>query len=175
MSISDSTTFKNSNPKNPSKGLVARVTGSLKYVDDIHNAEMLHAKMVRLPVGHAKIDAIDKEAAMRIPGVVAVYSAEDLPSPLSRFGPLIQDQPVLANGEVKFAGQPVAVVVAETGRQAEQGVAAVTVKYTKLTAVTTFEEALAPGAPLVQNPDNRERISGTIQISWERANSDGEI
>jgi CO/xanthine dehydrogenase Mo-binding subunit len=159
--------------KNQSKGSLARVTGRLKYVDDIPTQDSLHAKLVRLPLGHAKIDSVEKDEALRVPGVIAVYTCEDLPRPLSRFGPLAQDQPVLANGKVKFAGQPIAVIIAESPRQAEQGVAAVKVSYTELPAIMTFEDALAPGAPLVQNPEIREankwretNIMGEWQFGW---------
>ncbi len=162
-----------SNCKNQSKGLIERVTGSLKFVDDIHGDDILYAKLVRLSVGHAKIDFVDKEDALSISGVIAVYTAEDLPVPLSRFGPIVQDQPVLANGEVNFAGQPVAVVLAETCRQAEKGAEAVKVKYTTLPAITSIEEALAPGAPLVQNPAIRNddkwhdtNIMGEWHFGW---------
>ena len=162
-----------SNRQNQSKGLIARVTGSLKYVDDFHSDDMLHAALVRLPVGRAKIDSVAKETALNFPGVNAILTAEDLPVPVCRFGPLTQDQPVLADGEVAFAGQVVAVVLAETKGQARAAADAVSVRYTSLPAVTSLDGALDPGAPLVQDPEIRKgdkwrhtNIMGEWRYGW---------
>ncbi len=81
-----------------------------------------------------------------------VLTAADLPDPMPRFGPQNVDRPVLAVGETKFDGDPVALVVADTRDQAEAAVAAVHVAYEELPAVVTLAAALSPDAPLVQDP-----------------------
>lgn len=155
------------------RDLVARVTGELQYLDDMAAGDCLHAALVALPVGHACVVDIEKAQALNMPGVTHVFTARDLPHPLSRFGPMVQDQPVLANRETTFAGQPVAVVLAESPRQARQGAAAVKVNYTALAAVTTIAEALDSGAPLVQDSVTRAadqwrdtNIMGEWNFGW---------
>jgi CO/xanthine dehydrogenase Mo-binding subunit len=132
-----------------------RVTGLQRYVADLHLPDELHAGLVTLPVARARIIAIDASAAERAPGVRFVMTAADLPQPMPRFGPQFRDRPVIAVGETKYHGDPVAAVVAETRDAAEAGVALVRVEYEELPAVFTIAAALEPGAPLVQDPSLR--------------------
>ncbi|MEL6167864.1 MAG: molybdopterin-dependent oxidoreductase [Pseudomonadota bacterium] len=136
-------------------GGVERVNGSQPFVADLSIAGMTHLKLVTLDVGRARIDSIDVSKAAAVPGVIDVITAEDLPSPMPRFGPERQDRPVIAVGETKFHGEPVAAVVAESKDIAAYAAGLVEVDYTPLTAVTTIEEALANDAPLVQAPELR--------------------
>lgn len=133
-------------------GGVARVTGSYQYVGDIRLANVLHAKLVTLDCARARIRAVDTSAASRVPGVRAIITADDLPQPVPRFGPQYQDRPVLAVGETKYHGEPVAAVAAETEEAAEQAARLVRVEYDDLPGVYSLDSALAPGAPLVQEP-----------------------
>jgi CO/xanthine dehydrogenase Mo-binding subunit len=136
-------------------GGIDRVTGAQSYLADLRVTDALEAKLVTVPVARARIDAIDPAPALALPGVRLVMTAADLPQPVPRFGPQNVDRPVLATGETKYHGDPVALVVADTREQAEAGARAVRVDYEALPAVVTVADALAPGAPLVQDPSLR--------------------
>jgi CO/xanthine dehydrogenase Mo-binding subunit len=140
-----------------------RVTGRQRYVADIHLPDELHARLVTLPVARARIVAIDTSAALAVPGVRLVVTAADLPQPVPRFGPQFRDRPVIAVGETKYHGEPVAAVAADTKDAAEAGAAAVRVEYEELPAVFTIRDALDPAAPLVQDPALRpgDPLAGT--------------
>ena len=84
-----------------------------------------------------------------------VFSAADLPQPVPRFGPQFRDRPVIADGEVVYHGQPVAAVAAETLDIAEEAARLVRVEFEPLPAVASLDAALAPDAPLVQDPSLR--------------------
>ena len=129
-----------------------RVTGEQRYVADIHLPNELHVKLVTLPVARAKIFSIDASAALAIPGVQAVFTAADIPQPMPRFGPQFNDRPIIAADEVKYHGDPVAAVAAETKDAAEEAAELVRVEYEELPAVFTVAGALADDAPLVQDP-----------------------
>ena len=133
-------------------GGLARVTGAYEYVGDIRLADVLHVKLVTLPCAHALIRSVDTSAAERVPGVQLVMTAANLPQPVPRFGPQIQDRPVLAVDETKYHGEPVAAVAADTEDAAEEGARLVRIDYLELPAVLSLAAALAPGAPLVQDP-----------------------
>ena len=133
-------------------GGVERVTGRQQYVADIHLEDVLHVKLVALDVARARIDRIDGSAAMDVPGVRFVMTAADLPDPMPRFGPQLRDRPVLAVGETKYHGEPVAAVAEETLDAAEEASRVVRVEFEELPAVHTVTAARADGAPLVQDP-----------------------
>ena len=136
-------------------GGVERVTGRQQYVADIHLEDVLHVKLVALDVARARIRGIDTSAAVAVPGVRLVMTAADLPDPMPRFGPQLRDRPVLAIGETKFHGDPVAAVAAETLDAAEEAARLVRVDVEELPAVHTVAAARAPDAPLVQDPSLR--------------------
>ncbi len=138
-------------------GGIDRVTGAQRYLADMSVTDALHAKLVTVPVARARVARIDGSAALALPGVRLVLTADDLPQPVPRFGPQNLDRPVLATGETKYHGDPVALVVADTREQAEAGVAAVHVDYKALPAVCTVAAALATGAPLVQDRSLRAK------------------
>jgi CO/xanthine dehydrogenase Mo-binding subunit len=136
-------------------GGVERVTGRQQYVADIHLDDVLHVKLVALDVARARIRGLDASAALDLPGVRLVMTAADLPDPMPRFGPQLRDRPVLAVGETKFHGDPVAAVAAETLDAAEEAARLVRVDVEELPAVHTVAAARAPDAPLVQDPSLR--------------------
>lgn len=126
---------------------VAKTLGTAKYADDYYFEDMLYAKNVFTKYARAKILSIDPSKALEIPGVVAVYTAKDIPG--SRYiGHLAQDWPgmIAVGEETKCIGDTLAMVVAETKELAEQGVKAVEVEYEVLKPITTTEEAARPGA-----------------------------
>ncbi len=133
-------------------GGLARVTGQQAYVADIHLEGELHVKLVTIEHARARIDGIDASAALAVPGVRAVLTAADLPRPMPRFGPQFSDRPVIALDEVHYHGEPVAAVAAETLDAAEAAARLVRVACEPLPAVASIEAALAPDAPLVQDP-----------------------
>lgn len=124
-----------------------KATGATRYVADIPVEGALHAAVVRSPLPRAAVTGIDVSAARGTAGVVAVYTAADLPRAL--VGRRVVDIPLLAVDQVRFVGEPVAAVVAETRQAAEQGAERVEVSYEELPAVLSATAALAPGAPLV--------------------------
>jgi CO/xanthine dehydrogenase Mo-binding subunit len=132
-----------------------RVTGRQAYVADLHFEDPLHVKLVTVDAARARIDAIDTAAALAVPGVRLVMTADDLPRPMPRFGPQLRDRPVLAVGETKFHGDPVAAVAAETRDAAEEAARLVRVAFEPLPAVTSIAAALDRSAPLVQDPSIR--------------------
>jgi len=136
-------------------GGLGRVTGTQLYVADMPHEDALHVKLVALDVAHARIRGIDRAAALALPGVRMVMTADDLPKPMPRFGPQRKDRPVLAVGETKYHGEPIAAVAAETLDAAEAAARLVAVDYQELSAVHTLAAALAPDAPRVQDPSLR--------------------
>jgi carbon-monoxide dehydrogenase large subunit len=134
------------------------LTGRGQYVDDVTPPGTLHAYVVRSPVAHARITGNDVAAARAADGVAAVYTAADLDAqgvgPLpgaDALPPHAQNPhfPVLAAAKVLWAGQPVALVVAETKEQAADAAELVVIDYDDLPAVTAPLDAAAPGAPVL--------------------------
>jgi CO/xanthine dehydrogenase Mo-binding subunit len=136
-------------------GGLDRVTGRQAYVADLHIDGVLHAKLVTVEFARARILAVDASAAQAVPGVRSVLTAADLPDPMPRFGPQFRDRPVIAVGETHYHGEPVAIVTAETADAAEEAARLVRVACEPLPAVVTIADALAPGAPLVQDASLR--------------------
>jgi CO/xanthine dehydrogenase Mo-binding subunit len=131
------------------RDLYAKVTGAATYTVDVTPPGTLHAKVVRSSHAHARITRIEREEALAMPGVVAVLAADDLKDLFPRFGHIVPDHCILATGKVRYYGEPVALVVAETLFAAADAAGAVQVHYEDLTAVMTADEALAEDAPLV--------------------------
>ncbi len=127
---------------------VQQLTGTCRYCDDYSVPDMLIAKPLFSAYAHAKILSIDTSEAERMPGIAAVLTGKDVPENRWGTGP-IQDNHVLADDVVRFRGDCIAVVAAETRAEAEAAVRAIRVEYEPLPAVMTVEEALAPNAPLV--------------------------
>jgi CO/xanthine dehydrogenase Mo-binding subunit len=126
-----------------------KVTGAARYVSDLAVPGMAHARLWRSPVPHARVLAVDAGRAAAAPGVLAVCSAADLPVTRLVYGPAYKDQPILAHEVVRYAGEPVVAVVADTPARADAALGLLDVRYEELPAATSAEEALAPGAPLI--------------------------
>jgi aldehyde oxidoreductase len=139
----------------PNKGDAIKVRGEAVYSADVYREGMLIGKAVWSEHPHAEIVAVDTSAARAMPGVIAVLTAQDVPG-TNLHGPIIRDQPVLAEGKVRFIGESVAVVLAETAAQASVAAAAVRVEYRRLPGVFSPLEAMQPGAPLIHasRPNN---------------------
>jgi aerobic carbon-monoxide dehydrogenase large subunit len=119
------------------------VTGAGRFTDDVQPAGCLHAVFVRSTLAHARIKGIDTAEARAMPGVVGIFGAADLE--FETFTP----RPRLASDTVRYVGDAIAVVVAETREAAVDAAAAVVVDYEPLPAIIDSTVALAPGAPLV--------------------------
>lgn len=142
------------------------LTGQGRFVDDISRPGMLHACFVRSPFARATVRGIDASAALALPGVHAVFVADDLNPDVREAwhavaGKDVPDtpRPPLAEGEVKFVGDPVALVVADSRYLAEDAVDLVEVDYEPLPAVADFRKAVGgaeAGVPVVHDayPDN---------------------
>jgi carbon-monoxide dehydrogenase large subunit len=134
------------------------ITGQATYVDDIKLLGMLHMSVLRSPYGHARINSINTEAARKHPGVVAVYTAEDLKGavgnipiavPLGHIGEGMGTRGPLAEGKVRFYGDPVAVVIADDRYTARDARDLIEVDYEPLPAAIDLEKAMQPDAPLL--------------------------
>ena len=127
-----------------------KVTGAARYTFDVTLPGMLHAKVLRSPHPHARIVAIDTSKAEALPGVVAVVTGGDaarLPDPY--YGVAIRDQPVIAIDKVRYVGDMAAAVAAFDEETAYRALALIDVHYDLLPPVSTIDEALADGAPLL--------------------------
>ena len=144
-------------------GGIGRVTGLTEYVADIRLPDVLEARLVTLECARARIISIDASEALKLPGVRLAMTAADLPEPMPRFGPQFSDRPVIAVGETRYHGEPVAIVAAETKDAAEEAARLVHVEYEELPAVFTLAAALDPASPLVQDPALRpnDRLAST--------------
>ncbi|MBV7509596.1 xanthine dehydrogenase family protein molybdopterin-binding subunit [Bacillus sp. sid0103] len=122
-----------------------KVTGDAKYTDDYQSVGMLSCTKVISPYGHARITAIDTTEALKIPGVRAIIAGEHFPLT----GETIRDRPPIAVDKVRYHGEPVALVVADTPSQAKKAANLVKVSYELLPVVNSPTQAFQKNAPLV--------------------------
>ncbi len=128
---------------------VEKVTGAAVYTGDLELPGMGFAKILRSPTPHARIVKIDARKAETLPGVFAVLTRDDLSGLNSRYGAIYKDQSIVAADKVRYAGDPVAAVLAVDEMTAEQALDLIDVEYEDLPSMTDIEEAIAEGAPLV--------------------------
>src|SRR5919198_5042102 len=126
-----------------------KVSGRLMYADDLALPGLLYVAVVRSPYPHARIVSIHTEDARKVPGVHLVLTGADVTS--LRFGRAVRDVPILAVEKVRFAGEMVVAVAAESHASAEEAAALVDVQYDPLPAVFDPVQALTPGAPAVHD------------------------
>ena len=144
--------------------------GRGRYLDDVSALDLAHAQVVRSAMAHADIVSVDTAAAKAAPGVLAVLTGEDLADRgLGTIGVLnpcdkmdgspgfVRTRPLLAQGRVRYVGEAIAFVVAETPNQAKDAAELVEIDYAPLPVVATVDDALADGAPAIwdDNPDNQ--------------------
>jgi CO/xanthine dehydrogenase Mo-binding subunit len=130
-----------------------KVTGATRFAADGFVHGLLHARLVLSTEPHALIRGVEKDAALAGPGVVAVLTANDLPTASTSNDRAAEP---LAREEVVWAGQPVAIVVAESEAAAEDAIEAVVVEYEPLEAVVDLEQAMQPEAPLARIASEEE-------------------
>lgn len=126
----------------------AKVTGRAEYVHNLRLPAMLYGRIFRSTVAHARIRGVDVAAARALPGVFAVYTADDIRKliPEPYYGPAFHDQPVLAMDKVRYVGEPVALVLAADPHVAEAAVQQIVADYDELPAVFDEVEAMTSRA-----------------------------
>jgi len=134
-----------------------KVTGRVRYVNDTNLPGMLYAKLHTSIYAHAKILSVDTSAALSSPGVRAVLTGEVFPHPV---GPLLADRPPLAVNKVRYHGEPIAMVVANTEYEAKRAADLIQVKYDPLPVVNSPSEALQSNAPLIHETPYQPQIVG---------------
>jgi aerobic carbon-monoxide dehydrogenase large subunit len=134
------------------------ITGQATYVGDIKLHGMLHMAVLRSPYGHARINSINTKPALEYPGVVAVYTAADLKGkvgdvavavPIGHIANGMGIRGPLAEGKVRFYGDPIAVVIADDAYTARDAIDLIEVDYEPLPVVVDIEKAMQPDAPLL--------------------------
>src|SRR5438552_10377610 len=153
--------------------------GRAQFVDDVHLPHMGHVAFKRSDYAHARILSIDVEAAKAMPGVIAVYVAKDLgdywqPSPLLVPPPptqhIVFNQRTagqLARDKVRYVGEPIAMVVAESRYLAEDAADAIIIEYDPLPAVIDLEAAMLPGSALVHEDVGSNLAAHVIQTKGD--------
>ncbi len=130
-----------------------KVRGAARYVDDLTFPDMLHAALVFPGVAHARLKGVDPSPALKMPGVHAVIVAGDIPGE-NQVGCVDKDQPLIPQDRIRYTGDAVAVVVADTEGLAREAALAVRVDAEELPAVFDAEEAMRADAPLVHDGGN---------------------
>lgn len=137
----------------PRKDALDKLRGAAKYIDDYSFSDLLHVFTVRSAHAYGRLISIDKSAAEKMPGVHGVVTADQIPGKNSV--PLVfNDEPFLAEGFVRFHGEPVALVVADTYEQAAAAAALVKVEIEPFKPVLSIRDAIAPGASRIYKEDN---------------------
>jgi CO/xanthine dehydrogenase Mo-binding subunit len=132
-----------------------KLAGQAEFTGDIYPPRMLYGAVLRSPVAHARLLSVDASAAEKTDGVVAVLTASDLADLDPYYGHALRDRPIVAIDRVRFAGEPVAVVAAQTQEVADLAVTRIEVEYGSLPVAASLEAALAPDAPLVHEEASR--------------------
>lgn len=158
----------------PRPDAVAKVTGAAKYTDDYVFPNMLHAATLRAGVPHARIVRIDTQRAKALPGVVAVLTHADVPGHKTH-GLVYDDWPVLCGDKVRYVGDAVAIVAAETRAIAEHAIGLIEVVYEPLPVVDDPVAALAPDAPRVHEGGNLLKHIHVAKGDLERGFAEAEV
>ena len=170
-----------SDPRAPNRREDLRlITGRGRFVSDWNLSGQLHAAFLRSDRAHAEILSVNAAAALARPGVLAVFTGADavaagyirfpfMPSFTNRKGesPLKSERPALAHGKVRFVGEVVALVVAESAFAAQDAVDAIKVGYRDLPAAVTIDDALAAGAAQLH-----AEVPGNLSFKWEAGDAD---
>lgn len=138
---------------------IEKVTGKAVYTGDIRLPGMAFARILRSPVPHAKLARIDAGRARDLPGVIAVLTRDEIKGLNFQYGTIFKDQSIVATERVRYVGDPVAALLAESEMTAEEAVTLIDVEYEELPYVQNLEESLAPGAVLIH-----EMGSGTAEL-----------
>lgn len=151
----------------PRREDLALLTGTARFIDDIRLPGMLYARVLRSTTAHARLQEVDTSGALAMPGVHAALCGRDVLGKVKPWGDLMQDLLVgdhlpFATDKIIYEGQELAAVVADTPYQALDALEAVRVNYEELPVVVDPEQAIAPGAPLIQEGISYEFGNGNI-------------
>ena len=156
----------------PKVDALDKVLGKAVYSEDLSFPGMLYGRVLRAGIPHAAIERIDVSEARQMKGVACVLTAEDIPG-VNRFGIAFQDQCALAQDKVRYIGEPVALVAAESEELAKEAVKRIHVHYRELPVVTTPHEGLAEDAPRVHEKGNlvlhSKTRKGDVEKGFEQA------
>ena len=130
---------------------VEKVTGKARFTADLDFPGLLEGRVLRSPFPHALIESIDVCAAEALPGVHGVLTRESVNDIDPYYGHCLRDRPLIATDRVRYVGEPVVAVAAESGDIAEEALALVRVRYREVPAAATLDEALAPDAPVLHD------------------------
>ena len=156
----------------PMVGAYAKVSGAVTYIADLEFPGQLYVKALRSPYAHAKLVRIDASKAAALPGVRAVVTRDDLSGLNPYFGTGVEDQPVVVIDKVRYAGDIVAAVAADSREIAEEAIALVEVDYEELPAVTEIIDATRPGAPIIHEDRVDPTAGGNIHGVYRAASGD---
>ena len=156
----------------PRRDAREKLRGEAQFVGDMSLPRMLHGRVLRSTVAHGRIAAIDTSAAEEMPGVVCVLTGADLADIDPYYGHAIKDRPILAIDKVRFHGEQVAAVAAETPAAAAAALDAIVVEYEDLPVVADVEAAVAADSPLVTD---REIVPGLFHGLGQLAPREGNV
>jgi CO/xanthine dehydrogenase Mo-binding subunit len=140
------------------------VTGRATYTVDVALPGLLHARLFRSPLPHAKIRRLDVSRARALPGVASVLTADD--APVKRFGFGVQDEELFARDKARYVGDAIAAVAAVDEATADQAVDLIECDYESLPAALTVDEALGENAPLVHEQLSSYRLNSVFARDW---------
>jgi len=144
---------------------VGKVTGVLKYADDLALPRMLYGKLLRSPHPHARIVSVDTSKALALDGVKAALTGKDLPIPFGIL-PVSQDEHALCPDRVRFVGDPVAAVAATTEEAATAALDLIDVKYELLPAIASPEEAITTPEPRIHDYGDLGNLHKLINLEF---------
>jgi nicotinate dehydrogenase large molybdopterin subunit len=153
---------------------IDKVKGTMLYAADHHPPGMLHGRVIRSTVPSARVVSIDIEAARSLPGVAAILLAADVPNnglivrASGGLGELAVEMPILASDRVRYAGEPIGLVAAETQQIADHAAELVVIHYEELAGVFDPLQAMQDGSPLVHE-------EGNVLVNWHIARGDAEL
>ncbi|WP_338818193.1 Nicotinate dehydrogenase large molybdopterin subunit [Moorella thermoacetica] len=148
-----------------------KVTGQMRYAADLHIPGALHLKVLRSKVAHGLVKKIDASRALKIPGVIAVFTHADIPG-INSYGIIVKDQPVLTN-KIRFKGDAIALVAAEDEASAMAALDAIEVAVEELPPLFDIQSAMAAGAPSIHDKGNILTVTkikrGNVEAALEQA------
>ncbi len=143
----------------------AKVSGQTKFADDVMLPRMLHCKLLRSKIAHARIISIDASRALAAPGVVAIATGKDLPTPFGIL-PVSQDEHALCTDRVRFVGDPVAAVAAVDEDAAFDALDLIDVRYERLPPIASIDEGLAPAATPIHDYGDAGNIHKLVSMEF---------
>jgi 4-hydroxybenzoyl-CoA reductase subunit alpha len=143
----------------------AKVCGETRYADDLFLPRMLHCRLLRSSVPHAKLLSVDTSRARAFPGVHCVLTGADFPTPFGIL-PVSQDEHALCLHKVRFVGDPVAAVVAQTEEIAQEALGLIDVVYEPLSTISSPEEALSQPEPRIHDYGDHGNVHKAVSMSF---------